>query len=177
MKVKIIFPNVSSKASYSFITTSEVSYAFEKKGEKSCSSGSIIISTSECEIACAQLQLKMGVVRDGKPCYKAGNGKCRQDGRAGKEASLICTSEGNKVCYHLTVISQIKYFNVFVNVLTYTIKFFGQCAIDVRSEPTTPLPTTAAPITTEPGTYIINHIFHSVNNNSCYGYLFIIIKR
>ena len=98
---------MSSKASYSFITTSEVSYAFEKKGEKSCSSGSIIISKSECEIACAQLQLKMGVVRDGKPCYKAGNGKCRQDGRAGKEASLICTSEGNKVCYHLTVISQI----------------------------------------------------------------------
>ena len=37
-----------------------------------------------------------------------------------------------------------------MNSITYTINFFGQYAIDVRTEPTTPLPTTAAPITTEP---------------------------
>ena len=92
------------------VTPSELSYAFEKKGEKSCTSGSIIISKSECRIACAQLQLKMVAGRDGKSCYKAGNGKCRQDGRDGRKASLICKNEGNKVCYHLTVINHIQIF-------------------------------------------------------------------
>ena len=97
------------------VTPSELSYAFEKKGEKSCTSGSIIVSKSECQIACAQLQLKIVGGRDGKSCYKAGNGKCRQDGRDGRKASLICKNEGNKICYHLTTISR-KYFHVFLNV-------------------------------------------------------------
>ena len=65
-------------------------YIVEVKGANSCAQGSIILDTSECEIACDQLTLNRGTLRDGKPCYIAGNGKCRQDARLGRKASLIC---------------------------------------------------------------------------------------
>ena len=73
-------------------TDSEGDYIVEKKGANSCKQGSTILDTSECEIACDQLSLRIGTLRDGKPCYIAGNGKCRQDARLGRKASLICNN-------------------------------------------------------------------------------------
>ena len=75
-------------------TDSEVDYIVEKRGANSCKQGSTILDTSECEIACDQLNLKRGNLRDGKPCYMAGNGKCRQNTRLGQKASLICKIAG-----------------------------------------------------------------------------------
>ena len=71
-------------------------YILEKMGAISCNEGSKIRRKPECEIACAQLEMKVGVLKDGRVCYRAGNGSCRQDGRIGSKASLICKNEGNE---------------------------------------------------------------------------------
>ena len=65
-------------------------------GAISCNAGFTIRRKPECEIACAQLEMKLGVLKDGRVCYRAGNGSCRQDGRIGSKASLICKNEGNE---------------------------------------------------------------------------------
>ena len=75
-------------------TESGGDYIVEKRGANSCKQGSTILDTSECEIACDKLNLKRGNLRDGKPCYMAGNGKCRQNARLGHKASLICKIAG-----------------------------------------------------------------------------------
>ena len=71
----------------------------EHKGEKSCSSGTTITNSTECIAACTELGVVLGKgvglgLRDGKECYKAGNGKCRQDAHHKARASLICKNEG-----------------------------------------------------------------------------------
>ena len=75
-------------------TDSGGDYIVEEKGSNSCKQGSTILDTSECEIACDQLNLKRGVLRNGMPCYMAGNGKCRQNAKLGRKASLICKIAG-----------------------------------------------------------------------------------
>ena len=78
------------------VTPFEESYTFGQRGAKSCSSGSEVIIKSECEIACAQLQATTGTLKDGKSCYISGRGECRQDGRLGRKAFLICKLGGNQ---------------------------------------------------------------------------------
>ena len=53
------------------------------RGEKggSCENGSMIIDKQECENACTELNIDSGAMQNGKPCYQAKNGKCRQDGK------------------------------------------------------------------------------------------------
>ena len=120
------------------------------------------MTKQECKDACDTLSILTGAMRDNKACYLAGNGKCRQDGKykpgQSTKTSPICKNDGNTAQINLRYHSL--YFNVFVDVLTYTIKLFGQCAIDVRTEPTTPLTTTADSITTELGTQIITYFTH-----------------
>ena len=53
--------------------SSEVEYAIGERGSKICQHGSTILDQSECEVACDQLKLEKGTLRDGKPCYMAGN--------------------------------------------------------------------------------------------------------
>ena len=70
----------------------------QHKGEKSCSSGTTITNSTECIAACTELGVVLGKgvglgLRDGKECYKAGNGKCRQNAHHGVRASLICRNE------------------------------------------------------------------------------------
>ena len=49
------------------------------------------MTTQECQIACQTLNNEVGNdLRNGKACYVAGNQKCRQDGRFGSKASLVC---------------------------------------------------------------------------------------
>ena len=67
------------------------SYALGFKGDQSCSDGDKIMTTQECRIACQTLFKEVGNdLRNGKACYVAGNQKCRQDGRFGPKASLVC---------------------------------------------------------------------------------------
>ena len=72
-------------------TTTGPAYFVEKKGESSCETGSKIMTTRECELACKWLEKVIGSLKNGKACYIAGNGKCRQDGRQGRKTSLVCT--------------------------------------------------------------------------------------
>ena len=77
-----------------FILAPEKGVRLEAKGKESCSLGSKITSRIECEKACSKLYVgPLATLKDGKACYKAANGKCRQDGRRGSGASLICHVE------------------------------------------------------------------------------------
>ena len=54
-----------------------------------------ITSTSVCNLTCSDLELNtQGVFKSGRPCYKAGNKKCRQNGGYGSSAVLICKKKG-----------------------------------------------------------------------------------
>ena len=92
-------------------TVSEMDYIVQDKGEKVCQQGSAILDTSECKIACDQLNVKTGTLRNGKPCYVAGNGKCRQDAGLGPKASLICKNSGYLYYYRLNVILSFLYYD------------------------------------------------------------------
>ena len=61
---------------------------------KDCSIGSKITSIQKCRAACNELNKGIGVLRKNKPCYIAGNGKCRKDGRQGSKARLVCMIKG-----------------------------------------------------------------------------------
>ena len=58
----------------------------------------MITNKQECKDGCTQLMIQTGTLRNNKPCYRAGNGKCRQDGRykvgTGTKTSPICKNTG-----------------------------------------------------------------------------------
>ena len=63
---------------------------------KQCRGGSKIINVEECKSACNELEITLSNKRfkNGKPCFRGGNGKCSQNGMNGKQAVLICTNTG-----------------------------------------------------------------------------------
>ena len=64
------------------------------------------MGTVECKIACIEMQIEMGSLKKmkkGKACYKAGNEKCRQDGKHGIEASLLCKKDIGTL-YNITLL-------------------------------------------------------------------------
>ena len=74
----------------------KTTFAIEIKGATNCSSGSMITDETVCNDACSELGVgPVSSLKDGYPCYKAGNGKCRQDGKQGKGAALICSTSAN----------------------------------------------------------------------------------
>ena len=51
-----------------------------------------------CRNACNFLELPLGgTFRDSKLCYRAKNGKCRQDGRHGSKVFIVCKNAGNAI--------------------------------------------------------------------------------
>ena len=75
-----------------------VKYVLETRGEKSCRDGFAISSSLECTEACDALEKNYVQLKNGRLCYVAGNGRtCKQDGRHGAKASLIC--KGNRTIY------------------------------------------------------------------------------
>ena len=78
-----------------FLFLSEGSFFFGERGDKSCQGGSEIMTAQECRVACEMLKKKVGIVKNGRVCYVAGNGRCRQDGRKGKNTLLVCIANGN----------------------------------------------------------------------------------
>ena len=48
----------------------------------------------ECKAACDALGIPIDKLVNGRICFKAGNGKCRQQNTAGAKTSRICKNEG-----------------------------------------------------------------------------------
>ena len=59
--------------------------------------GSEVLDKIECKEACNTLGIPISgyKFKDGKPCYKAPNGKCKQNGGFNQRSSVICKKEGN----------------------------------------------------------------------------------
>ena len=75
-------------------------YFVQRRGLKTCSNASLIMDKTECASACNELGATLtNNLQNGKPCYRAGNGKCRQNGGHGLGASLICKSKGNRLAH------------------------------------------------------------------------------
>ena len=70
----------------------------QQRGKRDCSDGSMIRDTTECEAACDAVGATAPKsLKDGKPCYRNGQGKCRQNNAFGGGASLICKNIGNQM--------------------------------------------------------------------------------
>ena len=73
----------------------EITYVQGNKGSATCHVGSAITSTEECKVACDALNKKVaGALSDGKQCYIAGTGRCKQDGGQNPRTHLVCKKFG-----------------------------------------------------------------------------------
>ena len=71
-------------------------YFVEQRGARACSDGSMIMTKTECESACNAVGATAPKgLKDNKPCYRNGQGKCRQNNAFGGSASLICKNRGS----------------------------------------------------------------------------------
>ena len=85
-----------------------VSFYLREKGIKRCPTGSEVTDTHECKEACTGLGIRLSNnFKNGKPCFKAGNGFCKQGGSFGSKTSLICKQLG-KVIYLESYLGNIK---------------------------------------------------------------------
>ena len=90
-QIQFFFNVTSNSASYE-------PYVVERRAQRFCSNGSIILDKDECATACNHLgAATSNNLKDGKPCYLAQNGKCRQNGAHGSGASLICKNTGKQI--------------------------------------------------------------------------------
>ena len=70
-------------------------FILREQGRKQCLIGSKVLDTNECKEACAKLGIQLSnSFKNGRPCFKAGNGKCRQSASIGAKASLVCKAIG-----------------------------------------------------------------------------------
>ena len=73
-----------------------------EQGRKQCLVGSKVLDTKECKEACAKLGIQLSnSFKNGRPCFKAGNGKCKQTASIGAKASLVCKAIGKINFYGL----------------------------------------------------------------------------
>ena len=81
---------------------SGVSFYLRDQGIKRCPAGSEVSDTNECKEACTNLGIRLShAFKDGKPCFRAGNGLCKQSGNVGSKASLVCKQSGKFICHHI----------------------------------------------------------------------------
>ena len=74
---------------------SGVSFYLREKGIKRCPAGSEVMDQDECKEACTSLGIRLSnTFKNGKPCFKAGNGVCKQSGSIGSKALLVCKESG-----------------------------------------------------------------------------------
>ena len=72
-----------------------ISFYLQGQGIKQCPDGSEVRDANECKEACRGLGIRLSnKFRNGKTCFKAGNGACMQGGNLGAKASLICKQLG-----------------------------------------------------------------------------------
>ena len=76
-----------------------VSFYLQEQGIKQCTDGSEVRDANECKEACKGLGIRLSkTFKNGKTCFKAGNGACKQSGTIGVKASLICKPLGTITC-------------------------------------------------------------------------------
>ena len=69
-------------------------------GNKDCPGGSEILDKEECEQACTRLGINLSnALKNGKPCFKAGDGLCRQSSSTGLKAQKVCKQSGKVIFY------------------------------------------------------------------------------
>merc|ERR1711936_857281 len=71
----------------------EDTYFLGEKGFKACTNGLLITNKTECVAACNYLKLPLKSMTDGKNCFRAGNGDCKQSGSHGSTAKLVCKKQ------------------------------------------------------------------------------------
>ena len=75
------------------------SFYLQEQGIKQCTDGSEVTDANECKEACKRLGIRLSkTFKNGKTCFKAGNGACKQSGTVGAKASLICKPLGKNIC-------------------------------------------------------------------------------
>ena len=59
---------------------------------KQCEAGTAVLNVADCKKACGILGiLRLGVFKEGRPCYKGGSGVCNQNvKRPGNKATRTC---------------------------------------------------------------------------------------
>ena len=64
--------------------------------EKRCPLINRIMDVEECEVACDRLGIPLSgkLFKDGKPCFRGGNGVCNQNGAHGGRSNFVCKHEG-----------------------------------------------------------------------------------
>ena len=83
-----------------------------ERGDKQCSNGVLIRDAKECRKACTSLKIVLGKskFKTGKACYKAKNGKCRQDGRNKSKVWFVCETSGNDMLHkYITTLAQMNW--------------------------------------------------------------------
>ena len=74
---------------------SGVIFYLREKGLKRCPAGSEVMDQDECKEACTSLGIRLSnTFKNGKRCFKAGNGVCKQGGSIGSKALLVCKESG-----------------------------------------------------------------------------------
>ena len=69
--------------------------------EKRCPIANRIMDVEECELACGMLGIPLSgkPFKDGKPCFKGGNGVCNQNGGHGGRSNMVCKPAGRHCRY------------------------------------------------------------------------------
>ena len=59
------------------------------------------MDVEECELACGTLGIPLSgkPFKDGKPCFKGGNGVCNQNGGHGRRSNMVCKPAGRHSRY------------------------------------------------------------------------------
>ena len=91
---------------------SGIGYYLEEQGTKSCPTGSEVTDTNNCKEACTSLGISLSnSFKNDKPCFKAGNGLCKQAGNVGSKASVVCKLLGKSYSYHTQLINILLHIN------------------------------------------------------------------
>ena len=64
------------------------------KANVKCPPGSTIVKNTECTQACKDLGItKIGKIVNGEDCFKRRDGRCKQNGKHGRWAKLVCKTD------------------------------------------------------------------------------------
>ena len=85
----------ASKCKISFI--GDRFYLYEK-GKKQCPTNSAVLDIDECKEACTTLGIRLSNnFKNGLPCFKGGNGVCKQSSNIGSRSTLVCKTIGSNI--------------------------------------------------------------------------------
>ena len=69
-----------------------------EKGKKQCPTNSAVLDIEECKEACTTLGIRLSNnFKNGLPCFKGGNGVCKQSSNIGSRSTLVCKTIGSNI--------------------------------------------------------------------------------